>query len=256
LAVFTERRSALLFEPIEVCTGYNEIDTALANLDWRMAWAADSRIHQGLYQTLTMLAPLNVPVVFLTDGQEAPPANPRYLNNLAELKGKVRGMVVGVGGLEPAAIPKFNQKGEPDGVYRPDDVPHRTTFGESDLNPERIAGYNARNAPFGDAPAASTEHLSALKETYLRQLSLQAGFGYHRLATAHELVQALQHPDFTSLQQRPVDVRWQAAGMALLLCAAGYLPHVNINFYYFVAMRAAVWRRSRVMGKIFGLVRE
>lgn len=41
LGVFTERRSTLLFKPIEVCTGFNEIDSTLNALDWRMAWAAE-----------------------------------------------------------------------------------------------------------------------------------------------------------------------------------------------------------------------
>ncbi|MGZ4978946.1 MAG: vWA domain-containing protein, partial [Methylobacter sp.] len=40
LGLFTERRSTLLFEPLEVCSAYTEIDTAIGKVDWRMAWAA------------------------------------------------------------------------------------------------------------------------------------------------------------------------------------------------------------------------
>jgi mxaL protein len=137
LGLFTERRSTLLFEPIEVCQGFNEIDTALAQVDWRMAWAADSRIASGLLNTLQMLEKLDSHVIFITDGQEAPPVNPRYRSDFAAVKGKAKGMVIGAGGLQAVPIPKFNNKGEPDGFYRPDDVPHRSTFGESDLNPEK-----------------------------------------------------------------------------------------------------------------------
>ncbi|MDO9106553.1 MAG: VWA domain-containing protein [Methylovulum sp.] len=215
LGLFTERRSALLFEPIEVCRGYNDIDTALAKVDWRMAWAADSRIAGGLLNTLEMLQKLDTHPIFITDGQEAPPINPRYRSNFSAVKGKLKGMIIGVGGLQAVAIPKFNNKGEPDGVYGPDDVPQRSTFGESDLNPEKIQGYNARNAPFGSAAAVGAEHLSALQENYLQALSAEAGLHYQRLTTEDELTKALQIRDFAVQKDIAVDVRWQAAMVGL-----------------------------------------
>jgi len=223
LSVFTERRSALLFEPVEVCQGFNEIDAALARLNWRMAWAADSRIAQGLHNTLEMLQPLDTPVLFFSDGQEAPPANPRYRADFSALKGKVKGMIVGVGGLEPAPIPKFNNRGEPDGFYRAEDVPHRSTFGESDLSPEKIDGYNARNAPFGNEAVVGKEHLSALQENYLQDLSRASGLHYHRLADQGGLAEAVKIPDFANSKRRDVDVRWQAAATALALFALVYV---------------------------------
>ncbi|MFZ2451041.1 MAG: vWA domain-containing protein [Methylovulum miyakonense] len=222
LGLFTERRSTLLFEPIEVCQGFNEIDTALANVDWRMAWAADSRIASGLLNTLQMLEKLDTHVVFITDGQEAPPVNPRYRSDFAAVKGKAKGMVIGAGGLQAVPIPKFNHKGEPDGFYRPDDVPHRSTFGEADLNPEKIQGYNARNAPFGNDTSVGSEHLSALQENYLQALSTEAGLHYQRLTSLEELAKALQIPDFAVQKTIAVDVRWQMALAALLLVACVY----------------------------------
>lgn len=229
LGLFTERRSALLFEPIEVCQGFNEIDTALANVDWRMAWAADSRIASGLLNTLQMLEKLDTHVIFITDGQEAPPVNPRYRSDFAAIKGKMQGMVIGVGGLQAVPIPKFNNKGEPDGFYRPDDVPHRSTFGESDLNPEKIQGYNARNAPFGSEAAVGSEHLSALQEGYLQALSTEAGLHYQRLTDVEGLVKALQIPEFAKQTNTAVDVRWQMAMLALGALAFIYVPITKVR---------------------------
>jgi len=223
LGLFTERRSTLLFEPIEVCQGFNEIDTALAQVDWRMAWAADSRIASGLLNTLQMLEKLDTHVIFITDGQEAPPVNPRYRSDFAAIKGKAKGMIIGVGGLQAVPIPKFNNKGEPDGFYRPDDVPHRSTFGESDLNPEKIQGYNARNAPFGNDTSAGNEHLTALQEGYLQALSAEAGLRYQRLTDAEALAMALQIPEFAGQKIAAVDVRWQMALVALSLIALVYV---------------------------------
>ena len=181
IGVFTERRSTILFEPIEVCSGYSELDKAVAALDWRMAWAADSRIASGLQNSLQLLSAKAVNLLFITDGQEAPPLNSRYKTDFSELKGKVKGVIIGSGGLQPVAIPKFDHKGQRIGVYGPDDVPHRSSFGESDLNPEKIEGYDARNAPFGKQAAVGNEHQSALQESYLQQLAAETGLNYHRL---------------------------------------------------------------------------
>jgi len=129
LGLFTERKSTLLFEPIEVCSSYAEIDSVIDNIDWRMAWSADSRISKGLASTITQLQDSGSHIVFLTDGQEAPPVNPRYKTDFSDLKSKLKGLLVGVGGLQNVPIPKYNNQGQQQGFYKQDDVPHRSTFG-------------------------------------------------------------------------------------------------------------------------------
>jgi len=223
LGVFTERRSTLLFEPIEVCSGFAEIDAAIAALDWRMAWAADSRIASGLLSTLEMLKDKDRTLVFFSDGQEAPPPNPRYKPDLSAVKDQVKGVIIGVGGDQLAPIPKFDAKGQRQGFYKPEDVPHRSSFGESDLNPEKIQGYNARNAPFGSEAATGDEHMSRLHESYLRQLAAESGLQYRRLTDADSLDQALQQSEFAKPGQQRVDTGWRYAGLALLLLAAVYV---------------------------------
>lgn len=224
LGLFTERRSTLLFEPIEVCGSYAEIDAAIAQIDWRMAWAADSNIAQGLKSTLEMLQSREGAVVFITDGHEAPPPNPRYRPDFSALKGKVKGMIVGAGGLTAVPIPKFDNRGEPAGYYTADDVPHRSSFGESNLDPSQIEGYNARNAPFGSAKVAGSEHLSALHETYLEELALEAGLKYARLSDAEALAAAVRRPELALTKRVAADVRWQPAWLALLMLAVVYWP--------------------------------
>ncbi len=222
LGVFTERRSTILFEPIEVCSGYAELANSIEHLDWRMAWAADSRIAGGLLNAMQLLLDRDSALVFVTDGQEAPPLNSRYRTDFSAIKGKLKGLIVGAGGLQAVAIPKFDAKGKRIGVYGPDDVPHRSSFGESDLNPEKIEGYDARNAPFGKHAATGSEHLSALQEGYLQQLAAESGLAYRRLDHAAALLGAVQDSAFT--QQRPVveDIRWRAAAAALVLLLLTY----------------------------------
>lgn len=225
LGVFTERRSTLLFQPIEVCSGFNEIETTLAALDWRMAWAADSRIAQGLKQTLDSLKNSDTRLVFMTDGQEAPPVNPRYAIDFTALKTKTKGVIIGVGGLQAVPIPKFNEKGESIGVYSVDDVTHRSSFGESNLNPEAIEGYDARNAPFGKTAVTGTEHLAALQESYLQQIASTLNFHYARLTDSESLKQALQDAQIATFKIVPVDSRWQYVTLAFsLLILSNLLP--------------------------------
>jgi mxaL protein len=220
LGIFTERRSSLLFEPIEVCSGFSEIDAAIAALDWRMAWAADSRIASGFFSTLEMLQGKKDTVLFITDGHEAPPVNPRYRTDFSAVKNNLKGLIVGVGGIQPVAIPKFNSRGEREGVYGADDVPQRSSFGMSDLNPEHIEGYDARNAPFGSAEAVGTEHLTALNETYLQQLAAETGFDYHRLLDADKLSKTLKTARYANQNQVNVDVRWRSIVVVLILLTA------------------------------------
>ena len=231
LGVFTERRSTLLFEPIEVCSGLTEIESTLNALDWRMAWAADSRIAQGLKQTVESLKKSDSTLVFMTDGQEAPPINPRYAPDLLALKDKMKGLIVGVGGLQAEPIPKFNERGEKIGFYSADDVPHRSTFGESNLNPETIEGFDARNAPFGKNAVVGTEHLSALQEGYLQQLSETLGFHYSRLiAEDYSLKHALDDANLNVIKAVQTDQRWKFALIALVLLTLTYMMNLSSKF--------------------------
>jgi mxaL protein len=223
LGVFTERQPALLFEPIETCTGFSAISATIEQLDWRMAWAADSLIAAGLRNILDLLGRGEADVVFVTDGHEAPPLNPRYRPDFADLAGKVRGLVVGVGGLGLSPIPKYDESGRRLGIYTEDEVPQRSSFGLSELPPEQIEGYHARNAPFGSERAGGSEHLSQLKEAYLRQLAEASGLGYHRLESPEGLSRALTAPALARRQRVAADVRWIPAALALAVLTAVYL---------------------------------
>ena len=222
LGVFTEREPAMLFMPVEVCSDYAVLDGAIAQLDWRMAWAADSRIADGLRNSLDLLREADAAIAFFSDGQEAPPINPRYRADLSGYRGKAKALLVGVGGLTSSPIPKFDEAGKPTGVYGADEVPQRSTFGLSELAPEQIEGYHARNAPFGSAPEGGTEHLSSLKEDYLRGMADQAGLGYHRLESPEGLATALKPPGSGRIRPAVTDLRFVPAALAWLALVASY----------------------------------
>ncbi|MGY6217285.1 VWA domain-containing protein [Methylolobus aquaticus] len=223
LGLFTERRSALLFEPLEVCQGFEVLSAAVEQLDWRMAWAADSRIADGLVDALKTLPDTDTALAFVTDGQEAPPRNPRYRPALAEFVGKRHGIVLGVGGLALSPIPKFNEKGEPAGFYAAEEVPHRSSFGLPNRHPTEIEGYHERNAPFGSAWEIGNEHLSSLKEDYLKELAGEAGLVYRRLERPEDLPHALMLPDFSREQRVRTDLSAWPASLGLLALALTFM---------------------------------
>ncbi|MFS8036630.1 VWA domain-containing protein [Xanthobacter sp. AM11] len=222
LAIFTERRSFLLFEPVSTCADFEPLDRAIAALDWRMAWEGDSYVASGLYSALALAAPLQADLAFFTDGQEAPPlpasGRPPFPGEL----GAVRGLIVGVGGPTPAPIPKFDRDGREIGFYSAADVPHENRHG---LPPEGAAGregWHPRNAPWGADAAAGEEHLSAVRTAYLSDLAAVTGLAYAPLGDAGTLLAALE----TAARPRPVPAQRETAplpaALALLLLASLY----------------------------------
>ncbi len=229
LGIFTERKATVLFQPIEVCSSYPEIDNVINSIDWRMAWAADSSISKGLSNIITDLQDKGSDIIFLTDGQEAPPINPRYKTDFSDLKGKLKGMLVGVGGLQNTPIPKYDNQGKQQGFYKEDDVPHRSTFGMAPTSSVHVEGFNARNAPFGSAKVVGDQHLTRLYEPYLQELSKEVDWSYHRLETTEQLYFVLQVPRFAKQQNVLSDIRPYAAVTALIFICLIYVQRLKIN---------------------------
>ncbi len=226
-ALFTEYRSFLLFAPVEVCAHLDELRSTLDGIDNRMAWIGASEVAKGLYSGLSIARQLpdRPALVFVTDGHESPPLNPRHRPRFDLKPGEVAGLVVGVGGLVPTAIPKTDPLGRPLGPWTETDVLQvdprsqgRSGSVEGERLVEQADDAAAPAAPFAALGATpGNEHLSSLRESYLALLAVEAGLGYHRLVDAAGLAAAMQAPALT----RPVPVRADArvplAGLAVLL---------------------------------------
>lgn len=238
LGIFTERRSFLLFEPVEACADFAPLDGAIANLDWRMAWEGDSYISQGLYSAIALARPLDADLLFLTDGQEAPPLPASGLPPFEGEKGAVRGLIVGVGGPTPAPIPKFDRDGREIGFYAMEDVPQENRHGLPPAGAEMREGYQARNAPWGANAATGAEHLSAVRADHLMALATRTGLAYAPLADAPALAGEIA----AAARPRPVaghrDTAPLPAGLAVLLLSL-----------FFTAQAISARRARRPAGK-------
>lgn len=221
LGLFTEYRSYLLLAPLEVCGHRAELRDALARIDGRMAWTGNSEIAKGLHSGITIVRDLagKPGLVFVTDGHEAPPLNPRFRPHFDDKPGEVAGLVVGVGDARPSPIPKRDPLGRPLGTWGADEVlqtdPRSLGRGAS-VGGERMADDGAGGAAAGLGATPGAEHLSGLREPYLKLLAAENGFAYLRLGETEALADALRAPAFA----RPVPVRADAR-IPLALLAFG-----------------------------------
>lgn len=242
LAIFTEYRSLLLLAPMEVCDNYRELKTTLASLESRMAWSGNSEVAKGLYGALKASAslPSRPAVVFFTDGHEAPPVNPRHRPVFDGEPGEVAGLLVGVGGDQALPIPRQDPSGRPIGTWGAGDVlqvdPRSLGRGGSQGG-ERMVEEGGTVAPMPGA-TPGREHLSALREDYLKLLARESRLGYHRLRTAEALQAALLAPELAHEVDSRRSLRWPAALLALGLLLAMLLRQA---WYW----RAAISRPGR-----------
>ncbi len=186
LGLFTERNTVSVVQPVEVCSHFAALDQTVASMDWRMAWAADSFIAHGVYHALAQMPQFKRPLrlMFFSDGQQAPPANPKYLPTFAGKAGAVQGYLVGMGQATPARIPKLDEQNAVAGYWTQEEVQRFGNFGMAEtlsvLAMEQ--GQHDRNAGHGPGnDVLSHAHLSALDASNLKRIARETGLTYQHL---------------------------------------------------------------------------
>jgi mxaL protein len=206
--IFTEYRTLVLLAPIEVCENYNDLLASLDRIDGRMRWANASQISKGVFWALRGAHDLGGKphVLFITDGQEAPPLEGEGLPLFDDIKrGEIGGWLIGAGSYTPRPIPRTDADGRPIGFWHADEV----------VQPESSStGHNG---------APGHEQLSEVRETYLRQLANRVGFDYLHLSDGDSIRTAMLHPAFAEKRKAPTDFAWIAAAAALAALIIGML---------------------------------
>ncbi len=216
LAAFSESRSLVLINPVEICSSYSDLKHMLSKIDGSIAWALASEVSKAVFGAVDQ-AKLMTPspdVVFITDGHEAPPLHatlfPKYKKKLEG----VTGVFVGVGGDALLPIPKHDFNGVRDGFWTQGEVLHEDIY--ASLRSESEAVRNAR---------PKTEHLSSQKITHIERLAKMLSFdSLSSPQKASELIDVLENRVDT--RDQVVDYSWAPwfASAALFLLILLYLP--------------------------------
>ncbi|HEY2020023.1 MxaL protein [Paraburkholderia sp.] len=208
-SVFTGQRTLLLLPPVEVCGNYDALLVSLDGIDGRMRWTNWSRIAEGgVYSAVRVAQDLGdgAAIVFVTDGQEAPPVSTSRELMPGINAARIKGWLIGVGGDQPAAIPKSDASGNRIGYWQADDV------------------IQVPTPPGSTAQGDTHEELSELRGQYLESVAGQTGLAYRRLLSSASLSDALLDLRFAHREPVPTDWRWSPALLALLLLAARFMP--------------------------------
>lgn len=212
LAVFSESRSLILMNPVEVCQNYHDITQMLSRVDGTMAWAQSSEVSKAVFTAIKYAQEIEPApsVVFVTDGHESPPIHDTLFPKFKGEQGKIAGVFVGVGGDDLLPIPKRDEKGKAIGFWGINEVLHRDVYlsGRADLDQR-----------------PRTEHLSTQKKSHLEGLAAMVAFDYiDSPEKPKTLIKTLQKTAHTREQQVNYDLSPWLATIALILLALVYLP--------------------------------
>lgn len=217
LAVFSEARSLILINPVEVCDNYNDLTNMLDRINQQLAWVRSSEISKAVFTAIRQMRAVDPKpsIVFVTDGHEAPPLHPELYPKFPGTPGEIAGVLVGVGGDELLPIPKTNDKGEIDGVWEVNDVMHQDVFASARGD---LAEENARKP--------RTEHLSSQKRSHLADLANRVGFDFvSSPSDSKAIINALKDDAEMRSETVKFDPYHWFAGLALLMFLLVYLPY-------------------------------
>lgn len=216
LAIFSESRSLILMNPVEVCASYHDLTRMLNAFDPHMAWARSSEVSKAVYTAIRQAKEIDPEptIVFLTDGHESPPLHESLFPKFDGKPGEIHGVMVGVGGEDLLPIPKTNEAGEIEGVWGVNDVMHQDVYASLQANTTL------------NVPQKRTEHLSSQKRAHLQTLADRVGFDYVSSPTKPgKLVDAIRAQSETRPQTIDYDLYTWLAGIALVLFLLVYLPY-------------------------------
>lgn len=176
LGLFAGSDTLTLFEPMEVCRHFPAIEAVVGGIDWRMAWDGDSRVESAVLAALGEARQRDLDLVFLSDGDEAPHVTVPHMADLLAVQGKVKGMLVGVGGLQRRPIPRLDADNNVIGYWTAVDAVREGFY----PNLSELVKQSSAPAELERSGALDEvqEHQSALNEEYLQQVGAAAGLAY------------------------------------------------------------------------------
>lgn len=218
IALFGNSEVVPLYIPIEVCENFNVIQDTLSHIEWRMAWRGSSHLRLGLIDADRVLQSLPEPaqIIFLTDGDEAPPINAITKIDLIPTQSSNGWLLIGVGSHKPSPIPKFNSKNEVIGYWSQ----YATKIEPSQIVNEDSVGKR------DDSIASDPQeyYLSALRENYLKEIARDIGSSYISTDSQDNIIASIKNLPPAGYGDSPISMGWLFALLSGLFFIAEYTP--------------------------------
>jgi mxaL protein len=219
VGVFAAENVGLLFMPLEVCANYDVITDTIDHLEWRMAWAGNSRLSFGIKAAASFFDSLNTPaqMLFFTDGDEAPKVNAINKLDLSSVQIGKNVVFVGVGGHQPVPIPRFNAANKWVGFW-PSDAKENGAIG---------ASYSDTSQDEPDPQIAYAEfdrYLSQLADDYLKSLADEIKGKYIEGQDTPEFYKFVQSQKPAASFVTGYSMRWIYLTLAGLMILLTFLP--------------------------------
>lgn len=233
IALFAGDEVVVLFEPLEVCQHFSAIDQMVAQLDSRMRWIGDSWVIRALVGSIKEAQKLKMNIVFISDFDEMPHRTAPRLSDLLDVKGKVKGVLLGVGGEAPQPVPRLNGQQQ---------IVSYWTQEEAVLegNHPNLLAYIKELKPGEKAPEGVLdevgEHLSAFSRPAMQAIAQAGAMEYFVIKSPDEVKNAINRTIYQKHTLAERDVRWVFALISLCLVLIGWfwqwlkLPR-NLNKY-------------------------
>ncbi len=219
IGLFAGVSIAALYNPIEVCSNYAAIQDTIDHLDWRTAWSGNSRLRDSMLTLARVLRAFPEPaqVVYFSDGEEAPKLHAFNTKDLTNFQGGNGWLFVGIGSIEGAPIPKYDDKNQLIGYWSNDSFamqPGIAQISEANL------GVRDNNVAGG----TGDRFISKLQEDYLKDLSKEVSGDYVRGDSLQTILTAMKHQKPARTDIAPYGIHWILASIAALLVLVTYLP--------------------------------
>jgi mxaL protein len=228
IGLFAGDEVTVLFEPLEICRHFPAIEQVVSGLDRRMRWIGDSWVTNVLAASIVEADKRKLNLVMITDGDEMPQRSAPVVTELAKLRGKVKGVLLGVGGDALQPVPRLNQKDEVIGYWTREEAVLEGNH--PNLLPTVRNLSPGEKAPDGMLDEV-TEHISSFNKVFMQALSQASGFALVRINSPADAVNALKNSDYQKQAMAERDARWIFGLIAAVLILLGWFWQIIRIFF-------------------------
>lgn len=219
IGLFAGVSIAALYNPIEVCSNYAAIQDTIDHLDWRTAWSGNSRVRESLLTLARVIRAFPEPaqVVYFSDGEEAPKLHAFNNKDLTNFQGGNDWLFVGIGSLDGAPIPKFDENNQLIGYWSNDSFALQPGIAQ-------ISEANLGTRDNNVASGTGDRFISKLQEDYLKELSKEVSGNYVRGDSLQSILSAMKKQKPARQDIAPYNIHWILAAISAFLVIFTYLP--------------------------------